>query len=444
MPTRAERESAIRISNCVTELLKDQPFFGSLALRLPIRSDASRETLASDGKEIRYSPDWIATTDAHLIKTAIARVVLACALKHHTRRANRDPHRWQRASQLVTHHLLADAGFILPPEAEAWPDLSAEEAYDRLPESEQEDSPELPAPSGSSPQFADGGEQDEDHQPSPSTPDDSDADNPSDDSSDGDSEPDDCDPPSTDPSGTGEIMDAAPGADTSDNADTPDFTQEEQNWDEAMHQALNLARAQGNAPGVIAETVEAAHRSTLDWRPLLRRYMTDTAKRDYTWSVPNRRFIDSGLYLPSIRSDGMDAIAVIIDSSGSVDRDTLAAFWAEIRLVAAEIEPERVIVLQVDAELQDERHYHPHELPLRIDVEGRYGTDFRPGFARLAEQGIRPAVCLYFTDMECNKYPETPPDFPVVWCNFGPPPSDRNREPWGERIDIAPGRGPRP
>ena len=56
MATRARRESARRVSDCVTALLRDQPFFGSLALRLPIRADASRETLASDGHEIRYSP----------------------------------------------------------------------------------------------------------------------------------------------------------------------------------------------------------------------------------------------------------------------------------------------------------------------------------------------------------------------------------------------------
>ena len=38
------------------------------------------------------------------------------------------------ASQLVTHALIRDAGFTLPPEAEAWDDLSVEQAYDRLPE----------------------------------------------------------------------------------------------------------------------------------------------------------------------------------------------------------------------------------------------------------------------------------------------------------------------
>ena len=132
--TRTGIESARRVSDCVTALLRDQPFFGSLALRLPIRADAGRETLASDGHEIRYAPQWVADTDADLIKTAIGRVVLACALKHHTRRGERDPERWQRASQLVTHGLLRDAGFKLPPDAEAWDGISVEQAYDRLPD----------------------------------------------------------------------------------------------------------------------------------------------------------------------------------------------------------------------------------------------------------------------------------------------------------------------
>ena len=454
MATRIERESAVRISDCVTDLLKDQPFFGSLALRLPIRPDRSRKTLASDGREIRYHPDWIATTDAHLIKTAIGRVVLACALKHHTRRADRDPERWQRASQLVTHHLLRDAGFTLPPDAEAWEDLSVEEAYDRLPEPNGKDSSQPPPPSGSSAEAEAGadpgagredGEQDsgqrpdEAGDPEPDTQSDGTGDGAPDDQADDDGDANGAGDlaPSTDPAGTGEIMDAPPDADTSGNADAPDYTREEQDWDEAMHQALSLARAEGKAPGAIEQMIDAAHRTTLDWRTLLRRYMTDTAARDYSWTLPNRRFIDSGLYLPSIRSEGMDSIAVIVDSSGSVDRDMLAAFWSEIRQVAAEIEPRSVIVLQVDAALQDERHYHPHELPPRLEVKGRYGTDFRPGFARLAELNVRPAVCLYFTDMDCGKYPEARPDFPVVWCNYGPPPPDENREPWGERIDIA-------
>ena len=102
--------------------------------------------------------------------------------------------------------------------------------------------------------------------------------------------------------------------DAGDRESPVDVTAEEQGWDEAM----NLARAEGKLPGGVEETVRNAHASTLDWRTLLRRHMTGAARRDYSWSFPNRRYIDGGLYLPSIRSEGIDAIAVIIDTSGSL------------------------------------------------------------------------------------------------------------------------------
>ena len=446
MSARVTSESARRVSDCVTALLREQPFFGSLALRLPIRADASRETVASDGREIRYSPRWIADTDAHFIETAMARVVLACALKHHTRRGERDPERWQRASQLVTHGLLRDAGFTLPPDAEAWDGISVEEAYDRLPEPDPDDGDGDGygnAPSGGG--DAGAGAAATPPSPDPGGDDDSGAsDDGSDDSDPQNGDGEDADsgadaPPSCDPAGTGEVMDAPAGGGQDGAGPSPaEIAEEEQAWDEAMHQAASLAKAQGKLPGAVEETVRGAHASTVDWRTLLRRYMTDAAKRDYSWSVPNRRFIDSGLYLPSIRSEGIDTIAVIVDTSGSLPAATLAAFWAELREIATELQPERVILLQVDAAVQDAAEYAASDLPDEITVKGRGGTDFRPGFAWLEENGIRPGVCLYLTDMLCSSYPETEPAFDVVWANYADPPGDWNREPWGERIQIEP------
>ncbi len=445
MARRAHRESAERVSRCVTALLREQPFFGSLALRLPVRADASRETLASDGCEIRYAPQWVAETDAHLIETAIARVVLACALKHHTRRGERDPDRWQRASQLVTHGLLRDAGFTLPPDAEAWDGISVEQAYDRLPEPDPDGSDDQGnlSPGGGDAGAGtdnDGSSVDDHDGDTVDTADGADSGVDRNKSDQGQASGSDA-PSSCDPAGTGEVMDApagdADGEDSDDGPSARDIAAEEQAWDEAMHQAASLAKVEGRMPGAVEETVRGAHASTVDWRTLLRRYMTDAAKRDYSWSVPNRRFIDSGLYLPSIRSEGIDTIAVIIDTSGSLDPHTLAAFWSEVREVATEIEPERVILLQVDTAVRDAAEYAAGELPDEIVVRGRGGTDFRPGFAWLEEHDIRPGVCLYLTDMECSRYPEAEPAFDVLWVNHGAPPGDWNREPWGERIDIG-------
>ena len=227
------------------------------ALRLPIRADTSRETLASDGRDIRFSPQWVARTDADWIKTAIGRVVLACALKHHTRRGDRDPERWQRASQFVTHGLLRDAGLNLPPDADAWNDISVEQAYDRLPEPKDDPHDK----DGGSPSKGPAGSSASNNSDSDGSPDSTDAD--------GETEPGNQNPspPSFDPSGTGEVMDAGARCDDGGDTDDPfDTAAEEQAWDEAMHQAASLARAQGKAPGAIEEAIRDAHGSVLDWR----------------------------------------------------------------------------------------------------------------------------------------------------------------------------------
>ena len=417
MVTRVRSESAQRVSGCVTALLREQPFFGSLTLRLPVRADADRETLASDGREIRYSPQWIAETDAHVIETAIARVVLACALKHHTRRGERDPERWQRASQLVTHGLLRDAGFTLPPDAEAWDGISVEEAYDRLPEPDEGESGDGNPPDGG------GVVSGADAAGAPMA----NGSDPSDQGNDGDAGEADGsaeasnnnggasnnsgsggNPASCDPSGTGEVMDApAGGAGDGDGESAPspaDMTQEEQAWDGAMHQALNLAKAEGKAPGGIEETVRGAHASTLDWLSLLRRYMTDAVKSDCSWSVPNRRFIDSGLYLPSIRSEGIDAIAVIVDTSGSLPAVTLAEFWAELREVVAEIRPGRASCSRSTPPYRTQRSTRPTSFPRRsrsgagaAPTSGRAsnGSTSRasgPGCASISQTWSAPAI----------------------------------------------------
>ena len=438
----AHDESARRVSDCVGALLTEQPFFGSLALRLPIRPDPTRETLASDGRELRYSPAWVARTDADRIKAAVARVVFACALKHHTRRGERDPGRWQRASQRVTHGELRRAGFVLPADSEAWEDLSVEDAYARLAgEDGAQEGPGQTAggasdsgngsddSGGASGSGSDAGGADGSGEPSDAGQDDSAGDG---------------EPPSHDPAGTGEVMDAgARGAgeedDGASSGDTPlDAAAEEQAWDEAMHQAVSLAKAQGSRPGRIEETLHDAHRSRLDWRVLLRQYLVSAARDDYRWSVPNRRFIDAGLYLPSMHCEGIDTLAVLIDTSDSLDTDTLATFWTELRAVAEALRPHTLAVVQVDTEVQEAAVHRFGDLPEELVAKGRGGTDFRPGFAWLDREGITPDCCLYLTDMECDRYPEAPPPYPVLWCNWGPVPPEPLREPWGERIDLAP------
>ena len=63
---------------------------------------------------------------------------------------------------------------------------------------------------------------------------------------------------------------------------------------------------------------------------------------------------------------------------------------------------------------------------------GRVATEFGERNGADADPAVH-----RFTDLECSGYPEAEPVFPLAWVNYGLRPSDWNREPWGERIDIG-------
>ena len=79
---------ARRMRRALSTLLANQPFFGHLALRMPLKADMSRQTIASDGVDIRFNPKWVAETPSDQIRAAIAHCVLACssASPHASRR----------------------------------------------------------------------------------------------------------------------------------------------------------------------------------------------------------------------------------------------------------------------------------------------------------------------------------------------------------------------
>ena len=68
-------ESALRVSDCVTGLLQKQPFFGSLVLRLPLRADPTRQTLATDGQEIRVLSVSRVNSPGRVAKTAFQSII---------------------------------------------------------------------------------------------------------------------------------------------------------------------------------------------------------------------------------------------------------------------------------------------------------------------------------------------------------------------------------
>ena len=426
--TPGEREARVRLSRTMQGLLATQSFFASLALHMPFIQDSSRVTLAADGKNIRYNPEWVRQAAADELRLAISRVVTACALKHHTRRGDRDYQKWQQASQMVTLPLMRDAGMTDEP---GGVEMSVEKAYDTLP-----DNPPGEDESEGNNQAQDGG------QAAAGT-------------GDGDG---DGDQQSSDPNGQGEVMDSPVGKKPGDGDGDAEgkgdaegqgqgsgytdiaaaLQQEEQQWDEAMHQAVQLSQAQGNAPGRIKEMVQSAHASDVDWKTLLRRFMVAHAKKDYTWTRPNRRHIASGLYLPALHSEALPYIVFAVDTSNSMDKTALAQVWAEVRAAVGELNPEYVKVIQCDTNINSVDEYNGFDLPEQLEALGRGGTDFAPVFDYLDAEGQPPSFLIYLTDLECVSYGQYPPSYPVIWASTnrrGQVP-DYPIPPFGEIVDI--------
>jgi predicted metal-dependent peptidase len=128
-------------------------------------------------------------------------------------------------------------------------------------------------------------------------------------------------------------------------------------------------------------------------------------------------------------------VVFAIDTSGSMDDQTLAKLLGELRAFR-EAFPCRVTLLQADAAIQEVRVFEAMdgvEVPQRMAMKGRGGTDFRPVFEWLAREAPD-AVLLYATD-GFGAFPQGAPPSPVLWL-LTTPHVEAKKIPFGACVEI--------
>lgn len=410
-----------------TGLILDQPFFGMLALRLDLVPVATVESMSTDGRRVSYNPAWVIATDPGVVRTVLAHEVLHCALGHFARRGGRDWEIWNRATDYAVNAILVKSGFRLPTGAlfddVRFGDAAAERVYSELLQG-REDGQEEPE--------ADSGEQEqEDGASDQGGGEAGDKDGPADGSegagegageaggdeagADGSGAPGGA---GADGAGSGKSVggmgnvEDAPGDGTE--ADREDMVRE---WQIATAQAAQSAKALGRLPGHLSEVVAEQRNPSMDWRVLLRRFVTERAQDDYSWARPNRRHIAAGLYLPSRHSERAGVIGVVIDTSGSVSAAELSAFATELQEIIGDVRPRETVVVHCDAMVQEVERFGPDDA-LAFNAKGRGGTDMAPGFAAIAEEDEPVACLICMSDMEIGMEPAEP-GCPVLWLQTG-------------------------
>ncbi len=397
--------SDLRIQKARTTLLLDHPFFGTLLFRLGGRPSRSIATMATDGVSLFYNPEFVDTLNAAELAGVLAHEVMHPALQHHTRRGDRNPARWNMACDYAINPILLDAGLTLPKDVlidKRFRGMSAERIYNLIQEDEKQEG--STGQSESRTENGSGGSGYGSLQNDPC------GDEPS--------------APST-PGGVGQVLDApAP-----EEGDGPSIAEQAREWQIAVEQAETVAKVAGKLPGGTVSALEAAQAARVDWRELLRRAWSDTIPSDYTWTRPNRRHIWSGLYLPGITSEGVGEITIAVDCSGSVSPRQLGLFEVEIRSILAGQRPRLVHVLYFDAAVQKVETYQAGQ-PVSLYPVGGGGTDFRPCFDWIEEQGIVPQTLVFLTDL-CGTFPSEAPNYPVIWAS-----TETRRAPFGQVVPM--------
>ncbi len=431
-----------------TQLLLNQPFFGTLCLRLKLVAMPSFPTMATDGRRLAYNPAFVAQLTPAELEGVIAHEVMHVALAHHCRRGDREPQLWNEAADYAVNPILLDNGITLPGDMlidPAFRDLSAEEIYARLLKQQQEGSETQPPQSSGGPSTGSNGAA-QPNQPQPSgsqTP--SSGSGPSQQTASAPQNAPQPTQPSPEPlpggseqGGTDQGITARPGGfgevtDATNEDGTPaspaEMSRQQHEWATHAEQAMCSAKACGRMPGGIERQLKEARESRCDWRAILREFIAATDPSDYRWTPPNRRFVSSGLYLPSVMRSGVGEIVIAVDTSGSIGHQELEQFAGEITAISEDAEPERIHVVYCDAAVQSTEEFGPAE-PISLSPKGGGGTDFRPPFRWVEAEGIQPKCFIYLTDLCCSSFPE-PPEYPVLWVT-----DSRTTAPFGETLRI--------
>ena len=182
----------------------------------------------------------------------------------------------------------------------------------------------------------------------------------------------------------------------------------------AIREGAILAGKQGAG---LSDSFKELLRPKVDWRKVTRKFVSEQCVgRDYgTYARPNRRFIGSDIYLPSLVSETIPELLVALDTSGSC-WSALPYFLAEVKSICSTIKPHKLHLMFWDTNVVYEMHEGNNVEDLKVkDAFGGGGTDVNCVTTYLKEHNIKPTASVILTDgYLSNGWGKW--DHPVLWC----------------------------
>jgi predicted metal-dependent peptidase len=206
---------------------------------------------------------------------------------------------------------------------------------------------------------------------------------------------------------------------------------DEGEWQTQVAAAMNAAKKQNKLPAGLERLLDEILSPQVDWREHIQAlFARRLGSGGYDWRRPDRRLIVRDIYAPGRSGFGAEFVVVGVDTSGSIGQKELDMFMAEVSGILEDVRPRRLAVVMCDARI-NAVHECDDPSDLRdIKLVGGGGTDFRPVFDWIGEQGV-PDALVYLTD-GLGAFPNVAPAYPVIW---GDVPSGATY-PWGDVVTV--------
>ena len=194
-----------------------------------------------------------------------------------------------------------------------------------------------------------------------------------------------------------------------------------------------LRKSQGDLPAGLRREFDRAT-PKVKWTLYVRsKIMSAVGKRSkfFTYTkipIYSRACLKRGIRIPGVLKCSTQVVAAI-DTSGSISKEELSQFMAELEQLKRVVSDLYVYVCDADIH----QFYHNPVFP--IEVKGGGGTDFRGLFKDVEERRLSPAILVYFTD-GWGTFPDRAPSYPVLWVVVEGPDTIGVEFPFGRVIMI--------
>ena len=199
----------------------------------------------------------------------------------------------------------------------------------------------------------------------------------------------------------------------------------ERDVDQAIRQGLMAHNKQvGEGAGGLDRELQELLQPKVNWREVLREYVKSMChnKDASSWRRVNRRFLSSGVYMPSMIGEKVGHLVVAIDTSGSIGQEELSEFLSEVKGIAEEVSPELVDLIYWDCEVAAHETYTEAEVPNIVSStkpRGGGGTSPSCVSSYLKEKAIEPQCIIVLTDGYVGNDWGNDWTAPVMWAIVG-------------------------